>query len=56
MAKIDEIKKKVPVKGYTTKSGRVVPDHFRATPDLDDAPKGTFIERRKINPKKQRVP
>jgi hypothetical protein len=49
-----ESKKKVHVKGYTTATGRVVPDHYRTTPDVADAPKGTFIERRQINPKRHR--
>jgi hypothetical protein len=47
-------KKKVFVKGYTTSAGRIVPDHYRTTPDVADAPKGTFIERRRINPKRVR--
>jgi hypothetical protein len=55
MEKVAEIKKKVSVKGYVTKSGRIVPDHFRATPDVADGPKGTFIERRLTNPKRPRV-
>ena len=46
--------KKVYVKGYTTTTGRIVPDHYRTTPDVTDAPKGTFIERRQINPKRYR--
>ncbi|MDR2913062.1 MAG: hypothetical protein LBV38_07250 [Alistipes sp.] len=45
--------KRIFVKGYTTASGRVVPDHYRSTPYVDDAPKGTFIERRLINPPKR---
>lgn len=46
-------KKRVFVKGYTTNTGRVVPDHFRSTPYVSDGPKGTFIGRRLINPKRQ---
>ncbi len=45
-------KKKVLIKGYTTASGRTVPDHYRSSPRSDDTPKGTFIERRLINPKR----
>ena len=51
--KIDENKKRVFVKGYTTRSGREVPDHYRSTPYIADGPKGTFIERRLINPKRR---
>ncbi len=47
-----EGKKKVFVKGYTTNTGRVVPDHVRSTPYVSDGPKGTFIGRRLTNPKK----
>lgn len=46
MAQTDRNTKKVFVKGYTTKSGRVVPDHYRSTPSTSDGPKGSFIERR----------
>ncbi len=46
-------KQKVLVKGYTTNSGRIVPDHYRSTPYVSDGPKGTFIGRRLINPKRQ---
>lgn len=46
-------KKRVFVKGYTTGSGRVVPDHYRSTPYIADGPKGTFIERRLANPKRR---
>jgi hypothetical protein len=46
-------KKRVFVKGYTTGTGRVVPDHYRATPYIADGPKGTFIERRLLNPKQR---
>lgn len=45
--------KRVFVKGYTTNTGRVVPDHFRSTPYVADCPKGTFIERRLSNPKRK---
>lgn len=48
-----ENKKRVLVKGYTTSSGRVVPDHYRSTPYVSDGPKGTFIERRLTNPKRR---
>ena len=51
---VEESKKRVFVKGYTTGSGRVVPDHYRSTPYIADGPKGTFIERRLINPKQRR--
>ena len=51
--KFNENKKRVFVKGYTTWSGRVVPDHFRSTPYIADGPKGTFIERRLSNPKRR---
>lgn len=47
-------KKKVLVKGYTTNAGREVPDHYRSAPTNTDAPRGTFIERRLLNPKKPR--
>ncbi len=50
---VEESKKRVYVKGYTTGSGRVVPDHFRSTPYIAYGPKGTFIERRLINPKQR---
>jgi hypothetical protein len=48
-----EGKKRVFVKGYTTETGRVVPNHYRSTPYVADAPKGTFIERRLANPKRR---
>ncbi len=48
-----EGKKRVFVKGYTTETGRVVPDHYRSTPYIADGPKGTFIERRLANPKRR---
>ncbi len=51
---VEESKKRVFVKGYTTSSGRIVPDHYRSTPYIADGPKGTFIERRLINPKQRR--
>ncbi len=51
--KIDVNIKRVFVKGYTTRSGREVPDHYRSTPYVADRPKGTFIERRLSNPKKR---
>lgn len=51
---VEEKGKRVFVKGYTTGSGRIVPDHFRSTPYVSDGPKGTFIERRLINPKQKR--
>lgn len=54
MGQTKETKKKVLVKGYTTSTGRVVPDHYRSTPNVSDGPKGTFIERRLINPKRHR--
>ncbi len=47
--------KRVFVKGYTTGTGRIVPDHYRATPYIADSPKGTFIERRLLNPKQKRL-
>lgn len=47
-------KKKVLVKGYTTNTGREVPDHYRSSPTSIDVPRGTFIERRLLNPKKAR--
>jgi hypothetical protein len=50
----EENNKKVFVRGYTTSTGRVVPDHYRANPDIMGAPKGTFIERRLLNPKIKR--
>ncbi len=46
--------KRVLVKGYTTTTGRIVPDHYRSAPVTTDTPKGTFIVRRLINPKKSR--
>lgn len=49
-----ESKKKVLIKGYTTASGRTVPDHYRSSPAAADSPKGTFIERRLLNPKRPR--
>ncbi len=49
----DKNKKHVFVKGYTTNTGRVVPDHYRSTPYVADSPKGTFIERRLSNPKRR---
>lgn len=49
----DRNKKQVFVKGYTTNTGRVVPDHYRSTPYVADSPKGTFIERRLSNPKRK---
>jgi hypothetical protein len=49
----EEDKKKVFVKGYTTGTGRIVPDHYRSTPYIADGPKGTFIERRLLNPKRR---
>jgi hypothetical protein len=49
----EESKKRVFVKGYTTGTGRIVPDHYRSTPYIADGPKGTFIERRLINPKRR---
>jgi hypothetical protein len=45
-AKKEKSTKGVFVKGYTTSNGRIVPDHYRATPTTADAPKGSFIERR----------
>jgi hypothetical protein len=48
-----EGKKRVFVKGYTTETGRVVPDHYRSTPYVADTPRGTFIERRLANPKRR---
>jgi hypothetical protein len=48
---VTERGKRVFVKGYTTATGRIVPDHYRSVPDVADGPKGTFIERRLINPK-----
>lgn len=47
-------KKKVLIKGYTTAAGRTVPDHYRSSPAAADSPKGTFIERRILNPKRPR--
>lgn len=49
----EDSKKRVFVKGYTTNTGRVVPDHYRSTPYVADCPKGTFIERRLSNPKRR---
>ncbi len=51
----EDDRKRVLVKGYTTSTGRVVPDHYRATPYIADTPKGTFIERRLTNPKRKHV-
>jgi hypothetical protein len=51
---LDSGKRQVFVKGYTTEAGRIVPDHYRSIPYASDGPKGTFIERRLINPKQKR--
>jgi hypothetical protein len=47
-------KKRVFVRSYTTSAGRTVPDHYRATPYTANIPKGTFLERRLLNPKIKR--
>lgn len=39
MARTDDAKKKVYVKGYTKNDGTVVPTHYRSTPRTSDGPK-----------------